>query len=62
MGNDPQALILAEIKKIYLDDAVVGEDEKGRLTIDPNQVNPVARMGPNQDVSLGELIHLRRPK
>ena len=62
MGNDPQALILAEIKKIYLDDAVVGEDEKGRLTIDPNQVNPVARMGPNQYVGLGELIHLRRPK
>ena len=62
VGNDPQALILVEIKKIYLDDAVVGEDEKGRLTIDPNKVNPVARMGPNQYVGLGELIHLCRPK
>ena len=62
MENDSQALILVEIKKIYLDDAVVGEDEKDRLTIDPNQVNPVARMGPNQYVGLGELIYPRRPK
>ena len=62
VGNDPQALILAEIKKIYLDGVVVDEDEKDRLIIDPNQVNPVTRMGPNQYVGLGELIHLRRPK
>lgn len=61
VGNDPQALILAEIEKIYYDDAVVGEDAKGRLKIDPKQINPVARMGPNQYVGLGDLIHLKRP-
>jgi flavin reductase (DIM6/NTAB) family NADH-FMN oxidoreductase RutF len=62
VGNDLQALILAKIDKLYLDDAVVGEDAKGRLKINAEQINPVARMGPNEYVKLGELIHLQRPK
>lgn len=43
VGNDPQALILAEIQKLYFDDAVVGEDTKGRIKIDAKQINPIAR-------------------
>lgn len=62
VGNDPQAIVLAEIQTVYLDDAVTSKDAKGRLNIDAKQVNPVARMGPNQYVGLGELIRLQRPK
>ena len=62
MGNDRQALILIEIERLYLDDEIVGEDAKGRIKIDAKIMNPVARMGPNEYVSLGELIHLQRPK
>ena len=62
VGNDPQALILAEIQKLYLDDAVVGEDTKGRIKIDAKQINPIAKLGPNEYVDLGTLINLKRPR
>lgn len=62
VGNNSQALILVEIHHIFLDDTITGKDEKGRLTVSAKQINPAARLGPGQYASLGELVHLQKPK
>ncbi|MBF7074823.1 flavin reductase family protein [Glaciecola sp. MH2013] len=61
IGNAPQQLVFVEILSIYIDDAVCGEDEKGRLSIDALKVNPLARLGANQYASLGEILNNKRP-
>ncbi len=61
VGNGPQNLVLGEVLRIHLDDAVVGEDDKGRMKIHADRIRPVGRMGASEYVSFGEIIRRRRP-
>lgn len=57
-----QELIFAEISNIYLDDAVVGQDAKGRMKVLADKVDPIGRLGGGEYVSFGEIIDVPRPK
>lgn len=61
LGNTPQQLIFVEIVDIYIDDAAISE-VKGRLQVDAQKLNPLARLGANQYASLGDVFSLARPK
>ena len=61
LGSIPQSLVLGKISCIYIDDAVVGEDEKGRMKIIAEQVDPLGRLGASEYVSFGEKLRLQRP-
>jgi flavin reductase (DIM6/NTAB) family NADH-FMN oxidoreductase RutF len=61
VGNAPQQLIFVEIVDIYIDDAAVSE-VKGRLQVDAQVLNPLARLGANQYANLGDVFTLARPK
>ena len=62
IGDAPQALIFGEVKKVYIDDQVCREDEKGRVLIDSALLDPLARLGASEYAALGEVINLPRPK
>ena len=62
LGRGPQALILGEVKAVYLDDAIVSQDEKGRLKVHADRLDPVSRLGPEEYATFGEIVHLIRPQ
>jgi len=61
IGNTPQQLIFVEALELYVDDSAVKE-EKGRVTIDAMQVDPLSRLGANQYAHLAGVISKNRPK
>lgn len=56
-----QAIVFAELKHLYLDDAVVGKDEKGRVKVLAPEVDPIGRLGGGEYFGAGELIYFERP-
>ena len=61
LGNAQQQLIFVEIVDMYIDDLAVSE-VKGRLQVDAQILNPLARLGANQYANLGDVFSLARPK
>lgn len=61
LGSIPQSLVLGRISHIYIDDTVVGEDEKGRMKVIAERVDPLGRLGASEYVSFGEKLRLQRP-
>ena len=57
-----QAMILGEVKAIYVDDAVMTEDENGRAKIHADKIDPITRLGGNEYGLLGGIIDVPRPK
>ena len=62
LGPLPQALILGLIKSVYIDEAIAGQDEKGRLKIDIAQLAPLCRLGGDQYAELGTVLNIPRPR
>ena len=62
IGSDPQALILGQVEGLYVDDSVVGKDDKGRTKILAERINPIGRLGANEYVTFGERLSRDRPK
>ena len=60
VGPKRQGLIFAEVKQVYLSDAVA-RMEGGRLVVAADKVNPLARLGGDEYASLGELLKVPRP-
>ena len=56
-----QAIVMAELKHLYVADEVVGEDAKGRLKVLGDKVDPLGRLGGGEYVTAGELIDIARP-
>jgi flavin reductase (DIM6/NTAB) family NADH-FMN oxidoreductase RutF len=61
IGNAHQALIIGQVGGVFLDDAVVDTDAKGRLKVHADRVDPVCRLGASEYALLGEIRHLARP-
>ncbi|QGJ72053.1 Flavin reductase [Planctomycetales bacterium 10988] len=61
IGTGPQALIIGEIKQLYIEDSVV-QLENSRYTIDANEIDPMARLGGNEYVYFGGIEKVIRPK
>ena len=56
-----QAIVFAELKHVYLDDSVVGQDAKGRVAVKADAVDPIGRLGGGEYLSAGEVIFFERP-
>ena len=61
IGPNQQAMIYAEVKQLYLSDAVVKE-ENNRFIIDPQSINPLTRLGGSYYAALDQPFSLTRPK
>jgi flavin reductase (DIM6/NTAB) family NADH-FMN oxidoreductase RutF len=56
-----QALILGEVTSIYVDDSAVSTDEKGRVKIHADKIDPITRLGGNEYGVFGNIIDVPRP-
>ena len=57
-----QVLIFGEVKKIWIDDAIVQTDDKGRIQISAAGVDPLARLGGEEYATFGEVTSVPRPR
>ena len=62
IGNAAQTLIFGQVDAIYLRDDVAAKDDKGRLQVVANAVDPIARLGAKEYATLGKVISLSRPQ
>lgn len=61
IGNTPQAVIYGEIKVMYVDDQIVVPNDQGRLILDAQRIDPLARLGGSGYSALGDLLSADRP-
>ena len=61
IGPKRQGLIFAEVKQLYLSDAVA-HLEGGSLVVAADKVNPLARLGGEEYAPLGEVFRVPRPR
>jgi len=61
LGPLPQAMILAQVESIFIDDTVATV-EGGRLTVDAAKVNPLARLGGDEYSTIGDVLKVPRPR
>ena len=61
LGPLPQAMILAQVESIFIDDTVAIVDA-GRLTVDAAKVNPLARLGGDEYSTIGDVLKVPRPR
>lgn len=61
IGNGPQSLILGRVQGIYIDDAVVHTNAKGRIKVDAAALDPLGRLGASEYATFGEVVSLARP-
>lgn len=61
IGNNNQHLIFGEIEKIWVDDAVLTTDDKGRAKIDAVKVDPLGRLGGTEYETFGQVLSVPRP-
>jgi flavin reductase (DIM6/NTAB) family NADH-FMN oxidoreductase RutF len=61
IGSTPMAMILGEIKQVYIDDSLVTPQENGRIKIDAGKLDPLARLGGIEFAQLGDSLSLDRP-
>lgn len=62
LGPGNQHVVFLTVTHMFASDACIGEDAKGRMQLDPEAINPLARLGASEYASLGELISRTRPK
>lgn len=61
IGRAKQGVIFGEVKRIYVDDAVVTTDAKGRTKYRADLIDPIGRLGGTEYTSFGEIIDIPRP-
>ncbi len=62
IGDTPQGLVIGRIEAMWLDDAVATQNNDGRIHVDADKVDPLARLGGNDYVLFGEPLTITRPK
>jgi len=62
IGNRHQALVFGQIRSIFVDDAIAQEDAQGRIKVDSDRLDPLARLGANEYLSQGKTLRLARPR
>lgn len=61
LGNTPQTLIFVEVKQIYLNPKVIDVDDKNRIKVHADAVEPLARLGANEYASITKPFTVHRP-
>jgi len=61
IGNARQTLLLGLVKALYVDDAAVTTDTKGRTKIDATRLDPLGRLGGSEYSTMEGVISIPRP-
>jgi flavin reductase (DIM6/NTAB) family NADH-FMN oxidoreductase RutF len=56
IDESSQILVFAKISKIWVADEAVSKDEKDRIVIDPQKIDPLLRLGAGKYGNLGSVI------
>ncbi len=56
-----QWIAFMELTSLYLDDAIVGEDAKGRLKVMADKLDPIGRLGGGEYLMAGDIVSFDRP-
>lgn len=56
-----QWIAFVELTSLYLDEAIVGEDAKGRLKIMADKLDPIGRLGGGEYLMAGDVVSFDRP-
>jgi len=62
IGRAPQSLIFGLVRRLFVSEQVAGLDQRGRLQIDAQQLDPLGRLGADQYMSFGQRVRLKRPR
>jgi len=62
IGNTPQAVIYGEIISLIVSNELLIPNEKKRLQIDGQKLDPLARLGGNHYTAIGKTLTANRPK
>jgi len=60
--NSPSTLLLVEVKKVYINDNVADVDEKNRIKVHADKMNPLARLGGGEYSGITSPFSKIRPK
>lgn len=61
LGNTAQIIIYGRVNSIYIDDTITSKNDKGHLKVHADKLDVIARLGANEYMQAGEIIHLKRP-
>jgi flavin reductase (DIM6/NTAB) family NADH-FMN oxidoreductase RutF len=61
IGAGPQSLLFVEVQRLFIDDAILEARDDGRIKVDTQKLDPVARLGANEYAFLHDISHLKRP-
>ncbi len=61
IGNAKQTLLLGLVRAIYVDDAAVTTDAKGRTKIDAARIDPLGRLGGGEYSTMEGIVNVPRP-
>jgi flavin reductase (DIM6/NTAB) family NADH-FMN oxidoreductase RutF len=60
VADGPQRVVLSRVHRVWVDDAAVGEDAKGRMAIDATLLDPLLRLGAGAYAALGSTVRPER--
>ena len=60
IADGPQRVVLSRVHRVWVDDAVVGEDAKGRTRVDATLLDPLVRLGGGSYASMGPTVRPER--
>jgi len=61
IGNARQTLLLGLVRSVYVDDAAVTTDAKGRTKIDAARIDPLGRLGGGEYSTMEGVVTVPRP-
>lgn len=61
IGEVQQGLIFLAVKQVYINDDVISNTASGRLAVDTEKVNPLARLGGSEYWVDGRSVKVQRP-
>ncbi len=61
LGPKRQALILGQVMHMYIAEEVLGPADPGKVRVDAEKLDPIARLGGNEYVAFGEKLSIPRP-
>ncbi|PAJ72449.1 hypothetical protein CJF42_21210 [Pseudoalteromonas sp. NBT06-2] len=62
LGDVGQTLIFLEVKHLYISESVANIDEKKRIKVHSDKINPLARLGSGEYAAITAPFNLQRPK
>lgn len=62
LGDVPQSLIFVKVKQVYINDQVAVIDEKQRIKVHADKIQPLSRLGGGEYATISESFEIVRPK